>query len=343
MSRKRIASLLAVAAVMTAVLLLIAAPAFAETTISVPTYATIPGANGNPLPIIQNVWVFDSPAWANGAVLTGSPATGGGAGIGSGGGVGGGGCIDLYGVIDPNGNNLATMNMRGWIAGPNPTDPGLIMVKLTPAEAQVVIDHALAKGFITQAQHDLLLLQIVNSQAWGLYQTQRCLGYHDPAGAYTGVVKAVAGSAFDEESTPFTYLDVVAMNVDYLLGVQFGSVMPGAVKIVTGDFDWGGALPTAQNLGNVPLKLGFVYSKMTKTGGTVDDVITAFDLEFQASTWTDAQKEAWPTMAADERVNLVKAFPICNRAKMNFSLHAPSNIQPGDYSGTFKLMFSKFQ
>jgi len=234
------------------------------------------------------------------------------------------------------------MSMRGWIAGPNPTDPGAIMVKLTPAEAQVVIDHALAKGFITQAQHDLLLLQVVNSQAWGLYHTQRCLGYHDPAGPYTGVVKAVAGSAYDEQSAPFTYLDVVAMDVDYRTGLDFGPVMPGAMKVITGDFDWGGTLPTAQNLGNVALKLGFVYSKMVKSGGTVDDVITDFDLEFQASTWTDAEKEAWPTMAADQRVNLVKAFPICNRAKMNFSLHAPNNIQPGDYNGTFKLMFAKF-
>jgi hypothetical protein len=327
------------AAVATAVLLLIAAPAFAaEVTISVPTHATIPVAQGSPDPIVQNVWAFDSAAWQNGAVLTGSPATGGGSGTGTGGGVGGGGCIDLYGVINPNGNNLATMEMRGWIAG----YPDEIMVKLTPAEAQVIIDHALAEGFITQAQHDLLLLQVVNSQGWGLYHLQRCLGYHEPAGAYTGVVKAIAGTAWDEELTPFTYLDVVAMDVDYRNGLEFGAVMPGAWKVITGDFDFGGALPTAQNLGNVPLQLGFAYSKMVKTGGTAGDVITEFDLEFQASTWTDAQKEVWPVLVADQRVNLVKAFPICNRAKMNFSLHAPNNIQPGEYVGTFKLMFSKF-
>jgi len=238
------------------------------------------------------------------------------------------------------------MTMRGWISKPGdpawPVDTA-VMTPLSQVDAALWIAHAFDEGFINAAQRDELLLYVANSGDWGLYIVRRGLTYHDAADdAYLGNVKALAGQAFAEATAPFDYLDVVQMDIDYHAGVFFGSVGPNAHKIVTGDFDWGGALPTAQNLGNVPLHLSFLYSPMTKPAGQPDDVINVFDLQFQASSWTDAQKEVFDPVAAGTQVALVKPFPLCNRAKMNFSLTTPPNIQPGEYSGTFKIMFSKF-
>lgn len=309
-------------------------------TITVPTHALIPATGGNPSPLVKNVWVFDGVDWKNGAVMTGSPATGGGSGQVSGGGIGGGGTVNICAVVDPNGNNMGTMAVYNWIKS-SAQSHSVPLANLT--DAKTCIDHAFAEDYITEAYRDELYLKVLNSQEWGIYCGPDTLEYCDPAGGYTATVKALAGQAYTELGAPFTYLDVVAMDVDFNK-VDFQAVMPGGLKKITGDYEFNaaGSMPTAQNLGNVPLALSFIYSEMRKANGTAADVLNQFDLEIQAATWADADKEVWPTVAANQRVFMAKELPLCNRAKMNFSVHAPVNIQDGDYNGTFTINFCKF-
>jgi len=223
--------------------------------------------------------------------------------------------------------------------------PEAPMDLLSKTDAAIWIEKAYAEGVITQARRDELLLKVSNAGSWGLFIKKLCLTYHDPAGDYHAWVKAVAGGSYTENYEYFKYLDVVGMDVDFPTGVEFGNIVAGNVKNVAGDFDWAlqGMMPTAQNLGNVPLNLAFQFGEMKKPGGTALDIIKSFDLEFQAATWTDLDKEVWPSMVAGTPELLIKPFPVCNRAKMNFSVHPPNNIQNGDYEGKFWIVFAKAQ
>ncbi len=325
-------------AVVIALAMVFAAPAFA---IEVPVKATVaPGALN---PIVLDVWVFDVDT-GNAGVMTGHLAKGGGVGQVEGGGVDGGGCVWVLGLVDPNGNTLNKLSALAWLDPDRLDNPEAPMELLSKADAAVFIEGAYARNLITMARRDELLLRVSNAGEWGLFIKQLCLTYHDPAGDYQAWVKAVAGGSYTELPEYFQYLDVVGMDVDFQSqGVQFGSIVAGALKKVSGDFDWDPltTLPTAQNLGNVPLNLSFSFSEMKKPGGTALDVIKCFDVEFQAVTWGDNDKEVFPVVKAGDKVDLIKPLPICNRAKMNFSVHPPNNIQNGDYAGTFKIWFAK--
>jgi hypothetical protein len=322
-------------AVVIALALVCAAPAFAGD-LSLPVNAQV--ANGGLSPLVKDVWVFDAANWMNGPVMTGSPAQGGGSGPVVGGGLGGGGCVDVLGVVDLNNLNVSAISALAWLDSKG----DLAMELLTKDQALVWLDRALALQYIDQLTYNTLYNKVYNAQSWRIYLKRLCLSYHDPAGQYDAWVKAVAGGPYTELSEPFTYLDVVAMDADFNpAGVNFGLIQAGNKGQIAGDFDWGGDMPTVQNLGNVPLDLQFGFSKMLKPGGKLTDVIDKFDLEFQAATWTDAEKQSWPLMDAEVLYPLGPAFPVCNRAKLNFSVHPPNTIQSGQYTGTFLITFAE--
>ncbi len=179
--------------------------------------------------------------------------------------------------------------------------------QLTPAES-AILDEMLEKN-----------VALMFTGCW-IYHT------HQSPGWYTTRVTAVdmAGNV-GHLDVLLDMWGVTALGIDFDT-VDYGSIVPGAVKWVAGSTTWGDGRPTVWNMGNTPAGLRLHSTAMV--GEVYQKQIVDFNVQllgqhviYQASEW----------------VTLAGPLLPCELEQIDFSIRPPLGI-PGDvYSGFLHL------
>lgn len=199
----------------------------------------------------------------------------------------------------------------------------------TPLEA------AVHTAQITSAAADEALL-LCNKNIEAVYRIVGSISKDQPFGTYTWQVTGVdlAGGTTPSTST-FDVLKLLAFEIDFT-AVDFGSIVPGAVKWVNGDEVFGTAgFPTAMSIGNVWLNLNIQFTSMV--GSDYQKLISSFDSKvgttggFQAPFVLDPITAGTPYIF--DNYLLLPDVP----TQVDFSIHPPFGIPGDSYSGTVSL------
>lgn len=181
------------------------------------------------------------------------------------------------------------------------------------------------------AANAALALENCGKQIWRVYRVQGELSKHQPAGTYTVVASAVdqAGNTGSLTNT-FTVLPIIGLRQDFS-AVDFGQILPNTSKWVRGDFVFGGALPTVENVGNVLMYLNVSFTPMV--GAQYQKVINSFDAMLDATNNAVVDGQAFDPVPANTAI-CFNNQPLGSNVlgQIDFSIH-PGSI-PGDtYTG----------
>lgn len=280
-----------------------------------------------------------------------------------------GGSVTIVAVVNANGGNIS--KVEGWLARPSecqtsPLTPNNKLMTLLAANAPTDnvdaytgdtskgvtwLNRAVVTGqlTLTGAALDDLKLKVGNAASLKMYIGTACLDYCRQSGSYHACVKPTLDQGGNVYACrTFEYEPLAALDADFKL-VNFGDLaIPSLDQIIPGNYVWDPQdnMPTIQNLGNTPLELAFKYDPLLEIGG--NNSVTTFDLEMQAISWNHkAVKnpmiagESWtPKIGTTNPV--VDPLPLCNKAKLNFSIDVLPGIQRGLYTGHFYINYSSF-
>jgi hypothetical protein len=219
---------------------------------------------------------------------------------------------------------------------------------------------------IDETTNNLGLVSKCQQRQVALYHAEFFISKHQPCGEYT--IEANAG-ANGRKTQLINHIDVLCfinpvMDFD-TAGIDWGQLVPGTSQFVSGDFDMATpALPSLKNTGNHPMGVGLSFDplvQITDADGDVPqfpDEIDTFDacfgtlasngvgsaLEcidpisaFSATFFAPATDPATPLTD----VSLPHPQVLCANdiGKLDFSVHVPFGLAPGDYAGNVMMLF----
>jgi hypothetical protein len=183
--------------------------------------------------------------------------------------------------------------------------------QMTSQEAFTIVDQCL--------KHQKLIFRMVGE-----------ISKHQPAGEYNvqnyGVDKA--GST-GNLSYAFDVLPVVGLRIDFNK-VDFGTIIPNTAKWIPGDLNFSppnDTKPTVKNVGNVPMTLSLLFSKMI--GQNQQKEIIEFDAQLDA--------EQIPVINAGIPVTFTHTLGSNVLGQLDLSIH-PGSIPADNYLGLLTLI-----
>ena len=249
-------------------------------------------------------------------------------------------------VVASDDNSAASMN-RVWITVDNPNGvevaygdtgtPYFNIDELTYAEACIATQAAYDQGLISDARRQEINGHIYDGE-WRMWKFCFELTNCDMSGDYTVTAKVNdnAGGTGTQVNT-FEYISIKELAIDFNM-INYGTIIPGYKKIVSGDPNFGTAPPTVRNRANDPFLLQISATDMI---GAVDSNNKILATNLDAHVYG---KDAPGGVAFDEELNLdydpgVPFSPIidtCEVEKIDFSLEQ-AVICDDEYSGTIIL------
>jgi len=198
-------------------------------------------------------------------------------------------------------------------------------------------DLALAEGLISSAEHDAIYYNIFSQRNWYMYKAYLPMLYHQPAGLYQTIAYATDTTS-RLSIGKLTTLDWIAgtyLELDFT-SVEFGSIQPGAWKVLNGDLDMGTAdMPTIKNEGNTEVRVGLMFSEFSGVDSLPNKVIDDFDAQLRnmgTDNYGDIPGEHLE-FSAHEEVWFEYPVSLCRQEKLDFSIHADVGTVPDDYTG----------
>lgn len=117
------------------------------------------------------------------------------------------------------------------------------------------------------------------------------------------------GTTGDKVINQFEYLSIVALNMDFSAGVNFGNIKAGQSNRVLGDTDPTTTnRPSVENVGNDMGKIQLCYTKMVNGEGKY---IVDFDGRLGASTYWTTMKNDTPTVLLNAQAGPATQLPPC--------------------------------
>ncbi len=182
------------------------------------------------------------------------------------------------------------------------------------------------EGLINESELIEIDEYLNNGTGW-VYVEHNTFNCSDPAGNYT-----VCAQVFDHAgnynclANTFKYLSVVALRLDFTK-IDYGVITPSETKWVEGDDDMTTPCkPTVKNDGNAPMDIWIESWNMTSDDG----IIPADKLGARING-----AEQW--LALPPGVLFDVDMPGCTPTSIDFSIHAPLETPPGNYSGFIRL------
>jgi hypothetical protein len=190
---------------------------------------------------------------------------------------------DVYwDVYLPDGTLLAELFSAAPIEGTSACTTTTNLNVLTPMFAQAVADGELTSAAVNDTNNGMLAL--CNEGAKSLWHNAFTLSKDDPNGTYSVVTHAIdTVGAVSTETVSFSVEPFIAFEQDFN-AVNWGSMVPGTTKQVSGDttFDPStSTTPTLTNGGNTGMQVGVQFFPLTgttygKSIGTADSTGNGF-------------------------------------------------------------------
>ncbi len=229
-------------------------------------------------------------------------------------------------VTDPNGiGDIQDVFFRVY----HPDETFKVQVHMTRLmlEAEWTAAKALARnsGQMT-AEESVILDEMLEKNVAVMYMGCWTYHTHQMAGIYWTMVSGVdmAGNV-GTLGAWLNILPIVALNIDFA-AVNYGPIVPGAVKWVAGSRTWGDGRPTVWNLGNVPAGLRLHSSAMV--GIAYQKLIEDFNVQllnqhviYRASEWVTLWGPLLP----------------CVCEQIDFSIRPQFGIPSDTYQGQMRL------
>ena len=164
-----------------------------------------------------------------------------------------------------------------------------------------------------------------------MYYGEALLNYCQPGGYYTVGVRAHdhIGIWCDYLWNRFWYIPTAAIEIDFDM-IDYGSVAESSNKWVGGDIDMNTPTkPTVRNIGNTPVELWIEQDDMDfgKTNGD-------WNVEFDARMRANGQEVYY---SPEERVRIPGILRMCEKEKLDFSIHVWKGFPGETYTGTMDL------
>lgn len=187
---------------------------------------------------------------------------------------------------------------------------------------------AYEEGLLTREQVEEIDEYLNNGTGW-IYVEHNTFNCSDTAGNYTVCAQVFdSWDEYDCMANTFEYLSVISLTIDFEK-IDYGNVVPSKTKWVYGDDDMTTPYkPTIKNDGNDPMDI--VIEAWNMTSPDVATIIPANKLDANVSGIVH-----W--LAPPPGVLFDVNIPGCTPTPINFSIHAPIDTLPGDYSGYIRL------
>jgi len=202
-------------------------------------------------------------------------------------------------------------------------------------------DIARDHGLISSQDHQDIDYNIFSQQNWYMYKVYLPMYYHQPSGIYD--IKAYAVDDQSKLSNPLnTTLEWLAgtyLELDFT-EIEFGSVQPGAWKVLNGDLDMGTPeSPTLKNQGNTEVMVGVEFSDFIGQEENPNKIIDEFDAQLRnmgTDNWGEIPGEHLE-FRSNEQVWFTYPVSLCRQEKIDFSVHADIGIVPDTYNGNLTI------
>jgi len=208
----------------------------------------------------------------------------------------------------------------------------------TKIESQLEVeeckDAALEAGLITSSDHDDIDYNIFSQQNWYMYKVYLPMYYHQPSGLYDCETYAVDSQSrvSENKTVSFEWIAGTYLQLDFE-NIEFGSIQPGAWKIINGDLDMTTQSPTLKNEGNTEILVGLEFEEFR--GIEYNKIIDDFDAQLRNMGTDNYLKIPGEHIefAADEQVWFTYPISLCRQEKIDFSIHADVGVVPDNYQG----------
>jgi hypothetical protein len=227
-------------------------------------------------------------------------------------------------------------------------------VKLDPVSDQSDIEacklDALEAGLITQQDFDDINYYVFQQPEWYMYKVYLPMLYHQPAGTYETRSWATdtASAVSQDFLSSFDWVSTVALEIDFMGGVSYGTIQPSVYKVVQGDYDMGdSAQPSVKNEGNE--RLAISVSSTDLVGIAHGKIITDFDLKWDPEEegatqpgygtryYNTGDVEELECTGYDET-----PLELCQTEKIDFSVHAAVGLPADTYTGIMTISTEAF-
>ena len=201
-------------------------------------------------------------------------------------------------------------------------------------------DLALEAGLITSEDHEDIDYNIFSQPNWYMYKVYLPMYYHQPSGLYDihGYAVDSTSRLSDPKIRSFEWVPGTYLELDFN-EVLFGSIQPGAWKVLNGDLDMATTnMPTLKNEGNTEVLVGVEFSEFVGQGELPNKIIDRFDAQLRSMTenYLDIPGEHLE-FDAYQQVQFTHPISLCRQEKIDFSIHAEVGTVPDEYEGSVTI------